>query len=244
MEFGCYPGCFHALLSLDLPHKCWLSASQVPFHAGFSQILPLLETDRAGSIPGSHFPLVFSEQAARTRLYLDISSKSWGSTGSDLGLCAAAFITLGSVYLPGATCSQILEGPGSSTAWILEELSFSHQTWGCWCQRNVDTLLFLDHCLSIASGHGAASQGFGVTFLRTGASHSCIAFLKIWGDPPPYCGFHLEGGCLVWVIPILGQDFVGRKTCWIGNFEGSSTLCSTGSIIYLPPTFASFPVLG
>lgn len=67
------------LSSLDLPRNCWLNAPQVPFHAGFSQILPLPETARAGSIPGSHFHLVFSEQATRTRLYLDISSKSWGS---------------------------------------------------------------------------------------------------------------------------------------------------------------------
>lgn len=141
MEFGSYPGSFRALPSLDLPCNPWLSAPQVPFHAGFSQILPsqgqlVLEASLApASIPDSR-------RRPQGRGHIWTSHPRAGGAGRDLGLCAPAFITSASVYLAGAAFSQILGGPGSGTAQTLEVLSFSQQSWGCWWQCSVGTLLF------------------------------------------------------------------------------------------------------
>lgn len=148
--------------------------------------------------------------------YIWTSLPRAGGAGSDLGLCAAAFITLGFVYLPGAACSQILEGPGSVTAWILGVLSFSHQNWGCWCQCNVGTLIF-SIIYPLPPVMELPPRNLGSHSLRTGASHGCIGFLKnrhdtppptvvsIWkgvvsslGDPKPWAGFCGEKPMLDW----------------------------------------------
>lgn len=80
MEFGGHPGSFHALPSWDLPCNPRSHSMQV-FPKSF------LPRDSSCSIPGSCFHPIFSEEAAGTRLYLDISSERAGGAGSDLGLC-------------------------------------------------------------------------------------------------------------------------------------------------------------
>lgn len=142
MEFGGYPGFYHALSHLDLPCSPWLSTPQVPFPAGFPQILPsqrqlVLESSLApASIP-------CFQRRPQGQGYIWTSLPRAGGAGRDLGLCAAALVASGSVYLPGAACSQILGGPGSGTAQVLAVLFFPHQNWVWWSQCNVGTLLYL-----------------------------------------------------------------------------------------------------
>lgn len=142
VEFGGYPGSFHALPSMDLPCNPWLSGPPSPIPCGF---FPNSSLQRQLVLEASLAPSSIPDSPRRLQGegYIWTSLPRAGGAGSDLGLCAPAFITSGSVYLPGAACSQNLGGPGSSTARILEALSFSHQHWGCWCQCNVGTLLFL-----------------------------------------------------------------------------------------------------
>lgn len=55
--------------------------------------------------------------------------------------------------------AQGVKQPGS---W--KSSPFAHQTGGAGANAMLTPCFFLDHYLSTATGHGAASQGFGITF--------------------------------------------------------------------------------
>lgn len=122
------------ILDLSMLSPAGISpVTQVPFHAGFSRILP--SQRQLVQHPWLLLPSHIFRGGRRDKAIFGHLFRELGEQGVTLD-SAAAFITSASVYLPGAACSQILRGPGSGTAQILEALSFSHQNWGCWCQCN------------------------------------------------------------------------------------------------------------
>lgn len=186
VEFGGYPGSFHALPSLDLPCNPWLSVPQVPFRAGFSHILPSRDS-WCWKHPWLPVPSRILRGGRREKAIFGHLFPELGEQG----------VTLDSVLLlllPRAlfTCLEqpvpkIWEAQGAAQPGSWKHSPFPTNTGGAGASAMLAPCFFWDK--------SAAGQGWTIVYLlplltelrprdlgshslRTGASHGCTGVPK------------------------------------------------------------------